>query len=66
MQEKKNKNNYTADTDVSRADNSVKNLLISNPKTDIHNNNVYLGKELNKLLCFRSNPIIVFLYVLYM
>ena len=24
------------------------------------------GKELNKLLCFRSNPIVVFLYVLYM
>ena len=26
----------------------------------------YLGKELNKLLCFRSNPIVVLLYVLYM
>ena len=25
-----------------------------------------LEKELNKLLCFHSNPIVVFLYVLYM
>ena len=25
-----------------------------------------LGKVLNKLLCFCSNPIVVFLYVLYM
>ena len=25
-----------------------------------------LGKELNKLLCFCSNPIVVFSYVLYM
>ena len=25
-----------------------------------------VGKELNKLLCFRSNPIVVLLYVLYM
>ena len=28
--------------------------------------NLKLEKELNKLLCIRSNPIIVFLYVLYM
>ena len=26
----------------------------------------FLGKELNKLLCFCSNPVVVFLYVLYM
>ena len=32
----------------------------------IHTSILSLGKELNKLLCFRSNPIVVLLYVLYM
>ena len=40
-------------------------LFIDDEKQYKKNDHI-LGKELNKLLRFRSNPIVVFLYVLYM
>ena len=35
-------------------------------RDNLHELSNPIGKELNKLLCFCSNPIVVFLYVLYM
>ena len=48
--------------------NSIKSFDFSTLYTTIPHDKLKskLGKELNKLLCFRSNPIVVLLYVMYM